>query len=179
MTFLSGSLQADEYVLDTKGTHAFIQFKIKHLGYSWILGRFNTFDGKFSYDEKNPETAKVTINIDPASIDSNHAERDKHLRGKDFLDVEKFPTATFVSTAFINKGDNKAELKGNLTLHGITKPVTLNVDQIGHGKDPWGGYRRGFSATTVLTLKDFDIDYDLGPSSSEVELFISVEGIRE
>ena len=170
---------ADNYKVDVKGAHAFIQFKIKHLGYSWLTGRFNTFDGQFSYDEKKPSAAKVTIDIDTASIDSNHAERDKHLRGKDFLNVSKFPKATFVSTSFKNLDGGKAELKGELTLHGVTKMITIDVDHVGHGKDPWGGYRRGLAGTTTLKLKDFGIDYNLGPASTEVELSFGIEGIRQ
>lgn len=171
-------VQAAEYQLDKKGAHAFIQFKIKHLGYSWLLGRFNDFDGQFSYDDKNPASSKVTVTIDTASIDSNHAERDKHLRGKDFLYVKKYPAARFVSSSFEETGEGKAVLKGDLTLRGVTKAVELAVEHIGHGPDPWGGYRRGFSASTLLTLKDFGIDFDLGPASRQVELFISVEGIK-
>ena len=168
-----------EYAFDRKGTHAFIQFKIKHLGYSWLLGRFNRFDGNFTYDENDPSKAKVSVDIDTASIDSNHAERDKHLRGEDFLDVQKYPKATFVSTSFEEKGNNKAILKGDLTLHGVTKSIEMDVEHIGHGPDPWGGYRRGFSATTTLMLSDFNINYNLGPASRQVELFISVEGIKK
>lgn len=173
-----GAIHAAEYKLDTKGAHAFIQFKIKHLGYSWLLGRFNRFDGGFSYDEQNPAAAKVSVTIDTASIDSNHAERDKHLRGKDFLDVKQYPQAKFVSTGFEDTGDGKAVLKGDLTLHGVTRAIEMAVEHIGHGPDPWGGYRRGFSATTMLTLSDFNINYNLGPASRQVELFISVEGIK-
>ncbi len=176
---MSCSLQAADYQLDTKGAHAFIQFKIKHLGYSWLLGRFNTFEGNFSFDDNKPSASKVAISIDMASVDSNHAERDKHLRGKDFFEVNKYPKATFVSTSFTDKGNGKALLKGDLSLHGVTKPVSLDVEHTGHGKDPWGGYRRGFSATTKLTLKDFNMNYNLGPAAKEVELFISVEGIKK
>lgn len=171
--------QAADYIIDTKGAHAFIQFKIKHLGYSWLLGRFNDFDGRFSYDENNPAAARIEVNIRTASIDSNHAERDKHLRGEDFLHVGKYPTARFVSTAYRPQGGGKAELEGRLTLHGVTRPVTIAVEEIGAGPDPWGGYRRGFAGTTTLTLKDFGIDYDLGPASRQVELFLSVEGVRQ
>ncbi len=170
---------ASNYVLDTEKAHAFIQFKIKHLGYSWLLGRFNRFDGEFSYDEKNPSAARITVNIDPASIDSNHAERDKHLRGKDFLDVSKYPEAKFVSTAFEENGNGKITVKGKLTLHGVTKDITIKGEHIGHGNDPWGGYRRGFAGSTTLTLADFGINYNLGPASRQVELFLSVEGIRK
>jgi len=170
---------ADKYLIDTKGAHAFVQFRIQHLGYSWLSGRFNTFGGSFEYDEKNPDQAKVLVEIDTASIDSNHAERDKHLRGEDFLHVDKYPKASFESTAFDDKGDGTAVLTGNLTLHGVTKPVTIDVEHIGHGPDPWGGYRRGFEGTTRIALADFGIDYDLGPNSKEVELTLSVEGIRQ
>mgnify|MGYP000483234601 CR=1 FL=1 len=150
---LSGNLHATEYKIDTAGAHAFIQFKIKHLGYSWLHGRFDDFEGRFSYDPKKPEDSDVTVVIDTASVNSNHAERDKHLRGKDFLHVEKYPQARFESTAFIPKGNGKAELKGKLTLHGVTRDITIDVTEIGGGKDPWGGYRQGFEATTQLKLK--------------------------
>ncbi|MFK5986055.1 MAG: YceI family protein [Pseudomonadota bacterium] len=176
---LSFSLHAADYQIDTKGAHASIQFKVKHLGYSWLLGRFNTFDGNFSYDEKNPSASKVTINIDMASVDSNHAERDKHLRGKDFFEVSKYPKAKFVSTSFEDKENGKAILKGNLTMHGVTKAVSLDVSHTGHGKDPWGGYRRGFTATTKLSLSDFNINFNLGPAAKEVLLSLNVEGIRK
>ena len=180
LLFLSvaASVQAADYVIDTKGAHASINFKIKHLGYSWLLGRFNHFEGSFSYDEKNPAASRVEVIIDTASVDSNHAERDKHLRGEKFLDVEKFPTASFIGTSFKETGDGKAILEGDLTLHGVTRSIAINVEQIGHGPDPWGGYRRGFSGTTTITLKDFAINYDLGPASTQVEMFLSVEGIR-
>lgn len=179
LSLSSLNVQAEDYVIDTKGAHAIIQFKISHLGYSWLLGRFNKFSGEFSYDEKHPETAKVKVDIDVASIDSNHAERDKHLRGEHFLDVEKFPNAQFVSNGYKELGNGKAELSGNLTLHGVTKPITIDVTQIGHGKDPWGGYRRGFQGETRLALADYGIDYNLGPASKEVELYLSVEGVRK
>jgi len=172
-------LQAADYVIDTDKAHAFIQFRIKHLGYSWLLGRFNDFDGTFSYDEANPAASKVEVTIKTASIDSNHAERDKHLRGKDFLEVDKFPQATFVSTGFTENDGKTAVLTGNLTLHGVSRPVSIAVKPIGHGPDPWGGKRRGFEGTTSLKLADYNIDFDLGPAAREVELFLSVEGIEQ
>ncbi len=180
MTLLLGALPAvaADYVIDSKGAHAAIEFRIKHLGYSWLLGRFNKFDGSFSYDEKDPAASRVEVVIDVTSIDSNHAERDKHLRGEDLLDVENFPTASFFGTSYQQKEDGTAVLTGDLTLHGVTRLINIDVEQIGHGPDPWGGYRRGFSGTTTLTLKDFGIERDLGPASQELELFLYVEGIR-
>ncbi|WP_043319210.1 YceI family protein [Microbulbifer sp. HZ11] len=173
------SVQAADYQFDTKGAHAFIQFRIKHLGYSWLYGRFDKFDGSFTYDEAKPEASTVQVTVDTASLNSNHAERDKHLRGDDFLNVAKYPTATFKSTSFEPKGDGKALLKGDLTLHGVTKPITIDVEEIGGGKDPWGGYRQGFTGKTEFKLKDFGIDYDLGPASQTVEMILDVEGIRQ
>jgi polyisoprenoid-binding protein YceI len=174
------TLAAEEnYLIDTRDAHAAIEFRIKHLGFSWLVGRFDDFEGTFTYDEENPENSQVTVTIDTASVNSNHAERDKHLRSDDFLHVEKFPQAKFVSTAYKPTGENTAELTGELTLHGVTRPVTIAVEQIGHGDDPWGGYRRGFAGSTRLTLADFGIKRDLGPAAREVHLFLSVEGIRQ
>jgi len=177
-SIMSSAVNAADYVIDTDKAHAFIQFKINHLGYSWLLGRFNDFKGEFSYDEKAPSKAKISVKINPASIDSNNAERDKHLRGKDFLDVKKYPEASFVSKSFKEKGNGKGVLTGDFTLHGVTKELSIDVAHIGHGEDPWGGYRRGFEGKTSFALKDFGINYNLGPASEEVELFLSIEGIR-
>ncbi|MCG8537387.1 MAG: YceI family protein [Pseudomonadales bacterium] len=169
----------ERYEMDIKGSHAFIQFKIKHLGYSWLLGRFNQFEGEFELDKDNIEKSKVNVTIDVASIDSNHPDRDKHLRGSDFLEVKKFPKATFVSTKVEKTSDTTAKVTGDFTLKGVTKPLTLDVTYIGGGKDPWGGYRQGFEATTEFKLKDFGITYNLGPASEVVEIYISAEGIRK
>ncbi|MFS1522954.1 YceI family protein [Microbulbifer sp. 2304DJ12-6] len=175
---LGTTAHAAEYKIDTKGAHAFVQFRIKHLGYSWLYGRFDDFSGSFFYDDEKPETSSVNVNIDVTSLNSNHAERDKHLRGTDFLNTAKFPTATFKSTSFEPLENGKARLNGELTLHGVTKPITIDVSNIGGGKDPWGGYRQGFSGATEFELKDFGIDYNLGPASQKVEMILDIEGIR-
>jgi polyisoprenoid-binding protein YceI len=173
--------QADDFVIDTEGAHAFIQFRIKHLGFSWLYGRFNDFSGEFTFDENNPANNKIRVDIDVASIDSMHAERDKHLRGEKFLNTEAFPKAQFVSTAYKPTAPQKAELQGNLTLHGVTKPISIEVERIGGGNDPWGGYRQGFEGRITIKPADFGMDLvkALGPSAAEVELFLSVEGIRK
>lgn len=167
------------YVIDTQGAHAFIQFRIKHLGYSWLYGRFDDFGGTFVYDEDDPANSSVKVEIKTASLDSNHAERDRHLRGADFLDAARFPTATFKSTSYKETGFNTAILKGELTLKGIVRPIAIAVERIGSGPDPWGGYRRGFEGRTEFALKDFGIDYNLGPASRTVEMILSVEGVRQ
>ncbi|EOS96637.1 hypothetical protein SY86_04650 [Erwinia tracheiphila] len=173
-----GAVHAADYKIDKQGQHAFVQFRIQHLGYSWLYGTFKDFDGKFTYDEADPTKDKVDVTIKTASVDTNHAERDKHLRSAEFLNVAKYPLATFVSTS-VKKDGNEMAIAGNLTLNGITKPVTLEAKKMGEGKDPWGGYRAGFTAETTLTLKDFNITTDLGPAAKQAELIISVEGIRQ
>lgn len=175
----SVNASAADYAIDTKGAHAFIQFKIQHLGYSWLYGRFNTFDGEFSFDADKPEAASITVNIDPASVDSNHAERDKHLRDDDFLDVKKFPKAKFVSKRVEPTGDGKAKVVGDLTLKDVTREIVIDAELVGMGPDPWGGERAGFEGSTKFALKDFNIMKNLGPLSQEVEMILSVEGIKK
>ncbi|PTB86010.1 YceI family protein [Pseudidiomarina aestuarii] len=175
----TAAVKAEDYVIDIEGQHAFIQFKISHLGYSWLLGEFNDFEGTFSYDEANPAAASVNVTIDTASIDSNHKERDEHLRSDDFLAVEQYPEATFTSTSYTPNEDGSAVLAGDLTLRGVTKSIEIMVDEIGAGPDPWGGFRRGFEGSVTLTLADFGIDYNLGPAAKTVELYLSIEGVRQ
>ena len=175
---LPGLAVADNYVMDTGQAHAFVQFRIKHLGYSWLYGRFNDFSGRFTYDEKDPSASYTEVVINTTSLDSNHAERDKHLRDERFLDTDEYPEARFVSTGYAETGDGRATLTGDFTLRGVTRPITIDVEHIGHGPDPWGGYRRGFQGSTTITLADFGITYDLGPASTEAEIILSVEGIR-
>ena len=174
----SASVNAADYGVDIKGMHAFIQFRIMHLGYSVLLGRFNDFGGEFSWDKSNPGAASISIDIKTASIDSNHAERDKHLREGDFLEVDKYPTATFKSTKY--HGDaSGGKMDGVLTLHGVSKPITLDVKVLGEGDDPWGGYRAGFSATTSIKRSDFGMDYNLGPASESMDFDLFIEGVRK
>lgn len=175
-----GPAKAEEFVIDTDRAHASVNFRVKHLGFSWLTGRFDNFNGSFAFDEANPEASKVKVEIDTESVNTNHAERDKHLRSKDFLDTGKYPKATFESTSVKLDGD-KATVVGDLTLHGVTKPVEIVAERVGGGDDPWGGHRQGFTGTTKIVLQDYGIDPDgkLGPASKEVELNLEIEGIRK
>ncbi len=172
---------AERYLIDTKGMHAFVTFRIQHLGFSWLEGRFNRFSGEFTYDETNPANNRVSVEIDVASIDSNHAERDKHLRDERFFDVKRYPKATFISTGWEDLGDGRARLKGKFTLRGVTREIVVDVRQVGAGKDPWGGYRRGFEGSTVLNLSDYRMKegHILGPAAEKVHIWLSIEGIRQ
>jgi polyisoprenoid-binding protein YceI len=180
VSMLSASVMANaaDYKFDKEGQHAFVQFRIQHLGYSWLYGTFKDFDGSFTFDEANPAADKVSVTLNTASLDTNHAERDKHILSADYLNSAKFPQATFTSTA-VKKDGKDYKITGDLTLNGVTKLITLDAKLMGEGKDPWGGYRAGFEASGNIVLKEFNISKDLGPASQTAELIISVEGVRQ
>jgi len=183
--FSAGQAMAAEYKIDKEGQHAFVDFKISHLGYSFITGTFKDWDGNFSWDPAKPEASKIDVTLKTVSVDTNHAERDKHIKSKDFLDVAKYPTATFKSTKVTPTGKNAegqltADVAGDLTLTGVTKPVVIKATFIGEGKDPWGGYRAGFEGKLDINRKDFaPKSMDLGPLSEKVELDFVFEGVQQ
>lgn len=176
---LSGPLYAADYVIDKEGQHAFINFKTGHMGFSILHGRFNDFDGTFSWDSAKPEESKVQVTINTASVDSNHAARDEHLRSADFLNVDQYPQATFVSTSVVSTGTDTVEVTGDFTFNGVTKPVVIDARFVGEGEDPWGGYRAGFEGTASIRLADYNVAMDLGPASAVVELNLTIEGVRK
>ena len=168
---------AAEYRIDL--AHSFVQFRTQHLGFSWLIGRFNRFEGGFEYDaadDRGPQN--IRVQLETASVDSNHAERDKHLRSDDFLDTDTYPRAVFTGTGYSGDADG-GELRGDLELHGVTRPIVITLRKIGEGDDPWGGYRAGFEGSAVIARSDFGITYDLGPLAENIELSLYVEGIRE
>jgi polyisoprenoid-binding protein YceI len=171
----AGQAMAADYVIDKEGQHAFVDFKISHLGYSFIHGTFKDWNGEFSFDAAKPEASKISVELKTASLFTNHAERDKHISSKDFLDVSKYPEAKFVSTSVKSTGEKTADVTGDLTLHGVTKPIVIKATFNGEGKDPWGGYRAGFNGTSTLNLSDFGIKGP-GPTSQTLDLDISFEG---
>ncbi|MEQ4538496.1 MAG: YceI family protein [Billgrantia sp.] len=176
----AGQALAAEYVVDTEGQHAFIQFKINHLGYSYILGNFEEFEGRFYYDPEDLEASSVEMEVQVNSLNSNHAERDRHFLSDDFLSAGDYPTATFVSTGFEPTGDNEGMLTGELTLKGETREIEMPVTLVGEGEDPWGSYRAGFEGSTMLTLADFGIDMsDFPEVMEELELYVTFEGVRQ
>jgi polyisoprenoid-binding protein YceI len=179
----AGQAMAADYTIDKEGQHAFINFKISHLGYSFIYGTFKDWTGTFSFDAAKPEDSKISIDLKTASVFTNHAERDKHIASADFLDVAKYPEAKFVSTKVVPTGKNAdgkmtADVTGDLTFHGVTKPVVVKTVFLGEGKDPWGGYRAGFEGTTSIKRSDFGKSMDLGPQSDSLDLDITFEGVK-
>lgn len=174
LIIIAAPAAAQEYVIDTRGGHASINFKFKHLGYSWLTGHFKQFDGRFFYDPANVGATNISVNIDPASIDSNHAERDKHIKSDDYLDVAKYPKAGFVSTRVESTGKNTAKVHGKLTLHGVTKEITFDAALTGKGPDPWGGNRAGFEASYVINTEDFGMAF---PPTNQIEMDLFIEGV--
>ena len=140
-------------------THSHVEFAVRHLMISSVKGRFGVVEGTVVTDEGNPSAADVTVTIDTATIDTREAQRDAHLKSADFFDVEKFPTLTFRGTGVSGAGD-QFTLTGDLTLHGVTRAVTLDVTAEGRGKDPWGGDRAGYSATGKIKRSDFGLTWN-------------------
>lgn len=176
---LAQPILAADYVIDMEGAHASINFKISHLGFSFLVGRFDEFSGTLSYDPEKPGDSRVEVVVKTESINSNHAERDEHLRSDDYLATDKYPEAIFKSTQFVTEDGKSGKLHGQLTLRGVTKDIVIDVEKVGEGKDPWGGHRVGFAGKTKLTLADFGIPSDLGPTARQVELSLHVEGVRQ
>jgi polyisoprenoid-binding protein YceI len=140
-------------------THSHVEFAVRHLMISSVKGRFGVVEGTVVTEEGNPSFADVNVAIDAASIDTREAQRDAHLKSADFFDVEKFPTLTFQGTRITGGGD-QFTLTGDLTLHGVTREVTLDVTAEGRGKDPWGGDRAGYSATAKIKRSDFGLTWN-------------------
>jgi polyisoprenoid-binding protein YceI len=166
--------------------HSTIGFAIRHMMISSVRGQFRTFTGKATGDPKTPDKAQIEATIDVASIDTANEKRDGHLKSPDFFDVAKFPTITFKSKSIAAAGAGKAKVTGDLTLHGVTKEVVLEVegptDVI---KDPMGNTRAGAHATTKINRKDFGIAYDKTMDGgglmvgNEVEITIDVEAVQK
>lgn len=175
-SFSTMAASAAEYTIDP--SHTFVQFRISHLGFSTMVGRFNRLEGAFNWDKARPEDSAIQITIDTASVDTNWAERDKHLRGEEFLAVDEYPQASFKGTRYTGDAAG-GKLEGELTLHGVTKPVTIDVKAVGEGADPWGGYRAGFDGTTTINRSDFGISKDLGPTAETMQFDLHIEGIQK
>ena len=167
---------ADTYKVDKD--HTAVSFKIRHL-FSNVQGSFRDFEGTVQYDPDKPETWAASGTIQVASIDTNVPERDKHLKSKDFFEVEKFPTISFKTTKVLSSTKESAKIEGLMTMHGVEKPVVLDVEIHGVGADPWGNVRAGFTATTKINRKDFGIVYnqviDKGQLMLGEEVFITIE----
>ncbi|MHB8301377.1 MAG: YceI family protein [Acidobacteriaceae bacterium] len=137
--------------------HSDALFSIRHMGIANVHGSFSQVTGTVMFDEKNIAASSVDATIDTGTVNTDNTMRDKDLKGPNFFDVAKFPTMHFVSSKLANEG-GQLKLYGNLTMHGVTRPVILNMDPVGKAQaDPWGKTRRGFTASTTLNRKDFGL----------------------
>ena len=174
---LAAPLQAAPEKLTIDKSHTFITFKVSHIGFGWMPGIFTNFDGNISYDPENPAASNANFTVQMPSLTTFHAERDKHLKSDDYLTADEHPTAEFISTAFEPTGEGSGKLHGDLTIKGITKPVTFEVTELAGREDPWGNFRRAFEAEGDIKLKDFDID-DFGGAVETATIKVSMEAKR-
>jgi polyisoprenoid-binding protein YceI len=173
---------AADYTIDND--HSSVEFKIRHLAIANVNGAFGKFEGTISYDPKNIAASKTTEKISAESISTENAKRDDHLKNADFFNVTKFPELQFVSTE--TTGTPEAfKVMGDLTMHGITKPVVLDVTYNGSAKDPYGNDRVGFSATTSLNRKDFGLTWSKLTEAGaivvgdEVKITLEIAGVKK
>lgn len=179
---LSSPSQAKTYEIDP--AHSAVSFRVGHLMIGKVTGRFGKFSGSVDYEKDRPKTWSAAASIDSASIDTSLPDRDKHLRSADFLDVEKFPSIEFKTVRVESKG-GKTKLIGDLTLHGVTKRLALDLDVAGLAKDPWGGERLGATGTTKISRKDFGLTWNKALESGgvlvgdELQITLEIEGVAK
>jgi polyisoprenoid-binding protein YceI len=161
-------------VLELDPVHSFVLFKVKHLGASYAFGRFDEMSGKITYDSVKPESSSVEVTIQVASVDTNSKDRDDHVRSDSFFDVKTFPTATFKSKSIARSGERKLKVSGDLTLHGVTKPVTFEMENVG-ASDAMG-HRVGFLGALQIKRSDYGMKFMLDKLGDDVELTLAVEG---
>lgn len=140
-------------------THSEVGFKVKHMMFTNVNGKFNEYDSQLQFDENAFENANLGFKAAIASIDTNNVDRDNHLKSGDFFNAEQFPELSFQSTQIKTSGDDY-EITGDLTLHGVTKPVTLQAEYSGLMKDPWGNNKVGLNITGKINRKDFGLNYN-------------------
>ncbi|MAQ71939.1 MAG: hypothetical protein CL565_07065 [Alphaproteobacteria bacterium] len=174
----TANAEAQDYEFDKK--HTMIMFNVGHMGMSHSWGKFLDFDGDIKFDEESPESSSVDMTIQTASINMDDEKWEDHLKNQDFFDVKEYPTMTFKSTGIQTTGGNTGKLTGDLTLLGVTKPITLDVTFNKAGKRPMGNaYAAGFSAKGEVTRSEFGMDYGIPMVDDKVNLIIEVEIERE
>lgn len=173
---------AADYAIDA--SHSNVEFTIKHL-VSKVNGNFGEFEGSFSFDEKKIDASKGKFTIQAKSVNTNNEKRDNHLRGEDFFNVDKFQTLTFESKKITPAGAKKFKMAGDMTMIGVTKPVTFEVEYLGAAKDPWGNSKTGFVATGKIKRKDFGMIWNKALDQGgfllgdDVEIRLNIEANQE
>jgi polyisoprenoid-binding protein YceI len=168
--------QPVKFALDN--SHSAVIFGVGHAGLSYTYGRFNKLSGEFALDNADPTKTQFKVTIDASSIDTNDAKRDEHLRGAEFFDVAQFPTLEFTTTA-VTKTEKGFELKGNMTIHGVTKELMIPLTKVGEGPTPSGDYRAGFLAQFGLKRSDYGMTTHGNMVGDDVTITFSFEGVRQ
>jgi polyisoprenoid-binding protein YceI len=164
-------------------THSLVEFAVKHMMITTVKGRFGRVAGSVTLPDGDIARGAVQVTIETGSIDTRSEQRDGHLKSPDFFNVEQFPTITFTSTTVTPAGDGW-QLVGDLTMHGVTKPVTLALTDGGEGKDPWGNHRRSFWATGTVDRRDFGLEWNQSLEtggvlvSTDVKLHFEIQLVR-
>lgn len=154
------SLMSAQSKWNIDASHSSIRFAVDHMVISEVEGIFSTYEGSIITTKADFSDAKINFTVDVNSVNTDNAKRDEHLRGADFFETEKYPKMTFVSTSVQKTGENKYNLKGKLSLHGITKEITLTMTYGGTTKDPWGNTKAGLKVTGVINRTDFGLKYN-------------------
>lgn len=162
---------AGEWTIDP--VHSTIHFKIKHNNASWFYGRLNDISGSFMFDEADPSSAGFAVEVKADSVDSGNEKLDQHLRSPDFFDVKQFPVISLESTS-IEKAGKGYKVKGKLSLHGVTKDISFDLEHVGTG-DSRGDKVIGFHTVFTIDRTDFGMDYGVGAIGSDVQLIVSIE----
>lgn len=168
--------RAAEYQLDTG--HTSIVFKIQHLGISYTYGRIDAGEGRFVVDEPSHEATEFSVTMKADSVDTGLAKRDEHLRNPDFLNAKQFPVIAFNSTEVEDDG-GVLRVTGELMLHGVTRPLTIELAKVGEGEDPWGGYRIGYEGVFSFKRSDYGMTNMLDAVGDDITVMISFEGLRQ
>ncbi len=164
-------------------SHSSIAFSVRHLMISKVRGSFGKWSGKLEHNEADPTRSKIEVRIDASSVDTREEKRDAHLRSPDFFDVATHPELVFTSTSIAADGDGYV-VRGDLTLHGVTRPVELAVESLGRGKDPWGNERVAFAAKTTINRRDFGLNWNQALETGgilvgeKVEIELDVQAIK-
>jgi polyisoprenoid-binding protein YceI len=175
IAFLPATGGADTY--DVDAVHSAVMFRAKRMGVVYVYGRFNEFAGTIDLTGDDVSAGKLTLEVKTTSVDTGNQRRDDHLRSPDFLNAAQLPVMKFESTGVRAVG-GAFEVSGNLTLHGVTKPVTATVEKVGSGKDPSAGKALvGFEGKFTLKRSEFDIKYMVGPVSDEIDIHIALQAV--
>jgi len=166
-------------------THSAVRFSVRHLMISKVHGQFARFSGEVQLDDADVSRSSVKVEIEAASIHTNEVKRDAHLRSADFFDVEKFPTLTFVSKQVLAEGGKVTQVIGDLTIHGVTRQVTLDVEDAGRSRDPWGNERVGYEVSTRISRKDFGLEWNVALETGgvlvgdKIDITLEVQAVAE